>query len=151
MTTALPLKNKYCALAVLQNESDVEQFLVTPLLADLGYGPDYLATKKSIAVEAMDKGRKRRTYAPDYLAYGTKRKAKPLLVIDAKHPNEDAESGVEDAQLYAGIIRRQMREPKPDQYCIGVTVHARATTAAAAAPHAPRRTRRLHGSDADAW
>ena len=70
MTTALPLKNKYCALAVLQNESDVEQFLVTPLLADLGYGPDYLATKKSIAVEAMDKGRKRRTYAPDYLATG---------------------------------------------------------------------------------
>jgi hypothetical protein len=71
VTTALPLKNKYCALAVLQNESDAEQFLVTPLLADLGYGPNYLATKKSIAVEAMDKRRKRRTYAPDYLATGS--------------------------------------------------------------------------------
>ena len=40
--------NKFCKLANLRNESDVEQFLVVPLLADLGYGPDYLETKTTI-------------------------------------------------------------------------------------------------------
>jgi type I restriction enzyme M protein len=115
--------NKYCSLASLRNESDVEQFLVLPLLADLGYGHEYLKTKATIATAKVGKGAKRRSYAPDYLAYRTRRKDKPVLVIDAKHPDEPAESGVEDAQMYASVIRRQMTEPKPVQYCIGVNGH----------------------------
>jgi len=41
------------------------------------------------------------------------------LVIDAKNPNEKAEEGVEDSQLYASILRRKLAEPKPQQLCIG--------------------------------
>ena len=37
--------NKYCALASLKNESDVEQFFILPWLVDLGYTSDYLETK----------------------------------------------------------------------------------------------------------
>lgn len=112
--------NKYCALDSLRNESDVEQFFVLPLLVDLGYSSDYLETKTSIRKEMVGKGRKRKQYFPDYLAYTTKGRAKPVLIIDAKHPDEPSEDGVEDSQLYASVIRRHMTPPKPDQYCIGV-------------------------------
>ena len=118
------INNKFCNIRNLRNESDVEQFLVLPLLAHLGYGPDYLATKASIDAISIGKGRKKkRAYVPDYLAYTTRNRRKPVLVIDAKHPNDNAEQGVYDAQLYASEIRRQMADPKPDQYCIGVNGH----------------------------
>lgn len=116
-------KNKFCSLSSLRNESDVEQFLVTPLLADLGFGPDYLETKATIPDVSVGKGKKKKSYAPDYLAYTARNRVKPVLVIDAKHPNEKAEDGVSDAQLYASVIRRRMAEPKPEQYCVGVNGH----------------------------
>jgi len=117
------LHNKYCALSALRNESDVEQFFVLPLLAELGYGSDYLETKASISEVAVGKGKKKKSYFPDYLAYTVRSRIKPVLIIDAKHPNEEAEQGVKDAQLYASVIRRRMASPKPEQYCIGVNGH----------------------------
>lgn len=116
-------KNKYCSLANLQNESDVEQFFVLPILADLGYSADYLQTKATIPSTMIGKGKNKKTYVPDYLGYSTKAKKKPVLVIDAKHPDESAEAGVDDAQLYASVVRRRMEAPKPEQYCIGVNGH----------------------------
>lgn len=104
----------------MKNESDVEQFFVLPLLVDLGYSSDYLETKANIQKEMVGKGKKRKQYFPDYLAYTLKGKQKPVLIIDAKHPNEAAEDGVDDSQLYASVVRRHMTAPKPDQYCVGV-------------------------------
>ncbi len=115
--------NKYCALASLKNESDVEQFFILPWLVDLGYTSDYLETKTSVQKAMIGKGKKRKQYFPDYLAYPLKGKEKPVLIIDAKHPDEVAEDGIEDSQLYASVIRRHMTAPKPDQYCIGVNGH----------------------------
>lgn len=46
-----------------------------------------------------------------------------MLVIDAKHPNESADAGGHDAQLYASLIRRRMTGPKPEQYCLGINGH----------------------------
>jgi len=115
--------NKYCNLASIKNESDVEQFFVLPLLIDFGYSFDYLQTKANIQKEMIGKGKKRKQYFPDYLAYSLKGKEKPVLIIDAKHPDESADDGVEDSQLYASVIRRHMSPPKPDQYCIGVNGH----------------------------
>lgn len=116
----MSIANKYCALDTLKNESDVEQFFVLPLLADLGYGPDYLDTKATLQQIGIGKGKQKRLYYPDYLAYARRGKEKPVLVVDAKHPNESAEEGVQDAQLYTSVIRRRMTSPKPEQYCIGV-------------------------------
>jgi len=115
-----PKSNKFCKLKNLQNESDVEQFLVVPLLASLGYEADYLETKATVNEVSIGKGKKKKGYVPDYLAYTTRTKTKPVLIIDAKHPNESALDGVYDAQLYASSIRRQMKEPKPEQYCMGI-------------------------------
>ncbi len=115
--------NKFCSLRNLRNESVVEQFFVFPLLVDLGYSSDYIATKTTIPQRTIGKGRKRKSYAPDYEVFARKSKDKPVLVVDAKHPDESAEEGVQDAQLYASPIRRRMPPPKPEQYCIGVNGH----------------------------
>jgi len=118
-----PVTNKYCALAALHNESDVEQFFILPLLNDLGYSPDYVETKASIREVTVGKGKKKKSYIPDYLAYTARSKVKPVLIVDAKHPDETVEAGVNDAQLYASVIRRKMAAPKPDQYCVGANGH----------------------------
>ncbi len=115
--------NKYCSLSSLHNESDVEQFFILPLLADLGYGSDYVETKASIPEAIVGKGKKKKAYVPDYLAFTARSKIKPVLIVDAKHPNESADAGVSDAQLYASVIRRKMAAPKPDQYCLGINGH----------------------------
>lgn len=49
----------------------------------------------------------------------TKGQTKPVIVIDAKSPTEEVDEGVSDAQMYASILRRKLKEPKPDQFCIG--------------------------------
>jgi len=122
--SAATSQNKFCKLKNLRNESDVEQFFVLPLLADLGYGPDYVETKSTLAEVSIGKGKKKkRAYSPDYLAYTARSRVKPVLIIDAKHPKEDAEEGARDAQLYASVIRRRMAAPKPEQYCVGVNGH----------------------------
>ena len=111
--------NKFCKYSALRNESDVEQFLVQPLLEFLEYTPSYLRTKAVLSRASIGKGSSRKTYVPDYLGYTTRRLDKPVLVVDAKHPNEPAEQGVVDAQLYASVLRRNIKDPKPDQFCIG--------------------------------
>src|SRR5258708_3397651 len=120
LKTATLDHNKYCSRASLKNESDVEQFFVLPLLADLGFTSEYLETKASIPEASIGKGKNRRSYIPDYLAYTKKAKQKPVLILDAKHPHEAVEEGVHDALLYASVVRRKMAAPKPDQFCIGV-------------------------------
>jgi len=112
-------ENKFCKLANLRNESDVEQFFVLPLLKELGYGEDYIETKTTISEVRMGKGRSRKDYRPDYIGYSDKRHTKPILIVDAKSREGSAEDGVSDAQLYTSIIRRRLDDPKPIQYCIG--------------------------------
>lgn len=113
-------KNKFCAVKNLRNESDVEQFFILPLLNDLGYSEYYIETKATIKEVTMGKGKKKKNYKPDYICYVDKQHLKPVLIIDAKNPDELAEDGVNDAQLYASIIRRKLDEPKPVQYCFGI-------------------------------
>ena len=103
----------------LQNESDVEQYFIKPLLDELDYTQQYVETKKTIPITNIGKGRKQKSYTPDYILYLKTKKMKPVIVIDAKHTNEDANQGVVDSQLYASILRRRLSDPKPEQYCIG--------------------------------
>ncbi len=112
-------KNKFCKLENLRNESDVEQFLVYPMLNDLGYTADYIETKASIKQVNIGKEKRKRAYRPDYVCYSDKKHQHPVLIVDAKNPDEDPEDGVIDAQLYASVIRRSLSRPKPDQFCIG--------------------------------
>ena len=89
------------------------------MLKDLGYTENYIETKRSISEKRIGKGKRQRSYKPDYIIYLDKEHKKPVLIIDAKAPNKDAEEGLSDSQLYVSIIRRKIDSPKPDQYCIG--------------------------------
>ena len=119
MAPNLNLTNKFCSIKNLKTESDVEQFFLAPLLKELGYTDDYQKTKSHIVEEFIRKGKKGEGYKPDYICYSDKQKSKPVLVIDAKNPNEDPSKGVTESQLYATILRRDLQEPKPIQLCIG--------------------------------
>ena len=81
MGTGLPKSaNKFCKLSNLRNESDVEQFLLAPLLEYLGFGADYLETKSTIPEMSIGKGRKKKSYVPDYLAYTSAQGRNPSLL-----------------------------------------------------------------------
>ena len=112
--------NKFCSVSNLRNESDVEQFFVAPLLGELGFTADYLQTKRTVIARQIGKGKRRRSYIPDYVGYLTSTQSRPVLVVDAKGPDRDADEGVDDAQLYASVIRRGIASPKPEQYCVGI-------------------------------
>jgi type I restriction enzyme M protein len=103
----------------LRNESDVEQFFVVKFLHDLGFTDSMIETKTSIEDVTIGKGKKRKSYRPDYIAFLDKEHKKPVILLDAKHPNEEAEEGVTDSQLYTSVLRRKLESPKPDQFCIG--------------------------------
>lgn len=111
--------NKFCKLRNIRNESDVEQSIIRPLLEELGYTADYIETKATIQQKNIGKKSKRREYRPDFICYADKQHRRPVLIIDAKHPEAGAEEGLTDAQLYASVLRRVLTTPKPDQYCVG--------------------------------
>ena len=111
--------NKFCKISSLNNESDVEQFFIIKLLEDLGFTSDYIKTKSTIPELKIKKGKNQTFYRPDYILYKDKKQEKPIIVIDAKSPNEHADEGVIDAQLYTSVLRRKLPEPKPEQLCIG--------------------------------
>jgi len=113
------MSNKYCKIRNLRNESDVEQSLIRPLLEDLDYTEDYVETKATIKEDNIGKKKRKRPYRPDFICYLDKAHTKPVLVVDAKNPSEDAEDGVADAQLYSAVIRKNLSKPKPEQYGIG--------------------------------
>jgi type I restriction enzyme M protein len=111
--------NKFCNIKNLKNESDVEQNFLINVLDDLGFTEDYRETKGSIKSEKIGKGKNRREYTPDYVCYLDTLHKKPVLIIDAKHPDVSPLEGATDSQMYASIIRRGLLKPKPDQFCIG--------------------------------
>ncbi len=113
------MENKFCKKEVLKNESDVEQFFLIRLLQDLGYSDKNIITKGKLKDYKVGKGKKKKSYIPDYAVCLDAKGNKPVLVIDAKHPEQNCLDGVEDAQLYTSILRRGLKKPKPEQYCIG--------------------------------
>jgi len=112
--------NKFCNYSELHNESDVEQFFVIKLINELGFSQKLIKTKATINQKKVGKGKKRKSYSPDYILFLDTSHKKPVIIIDAKAPTEDVTEGVDDAQLYASIIRRQIKKPKPEQFCIGI-------------------------------
>lgn len=93
-------------LSALKNESDVEQKLIYPLLVaeePFGFGIAHseILTKKNIRRLTIGKGKDRKSYFPDYLVQIS---GIPLVVIEAKEPNEDLEEAFREARLYAAEV-----------------------------------------------
>jgi hypothetical protein len=86
----------------LNNESDVEQKIVMPLLTGdvyLEIPQDKIFTKEYLAPSLLDKTAGRTVgYYPDYTVW---MRGFPLLIVEVKAPDVPAETGYREASLYA--------------------------------------------------
>lgn len=91
------------AVAVIQNEGDVELKLLMPLLTrpnpiGLGLPLSYIQSKSNIRRFQIGKGNDQKLYFPDFLIVVA---GIPLAVLEAKGPGEDVFEALRQARLYA--------------------------------------------------
>jgi len=108
------VKNKYCEIKDLTNESSVEQFFVIRLLKDLGYPDKSIMPKKSLSKLTIGRGSKKENYKPDYALKIEKR---IRILIDAKSTNEKIEDYFYQISNYA-LSLNQKDQKQPVKYCI---------------------------------
>ena len=110
-------KNTFCSIADLHNESAVETFFLDRLLKYLGYPDSRIRTKDSIEALPIPKGSTTELYRPDYVLLDSKNQ--PVIIIDAKNPNEDLGKWVYQPLGYAGVVnRRYPHSENPVHYAI---------------------------------
>lgn len=90
-------------------ESDVELKVIYPLLTKpnpegLNYLEYHIQTKHSIKKLIIDKGSSSKLYYPDFAIIV---EGLPLIIIEAKKPNEDLNEAYRQACLYANEINRE--------------------------------------------
>ena len=95
-------------ISELRTESDVEQKLVYPFLCHpsyLGLPTEWVRSKDYMEPTALDKGAgKRSGYVPDYSIW---KSGFPLVIVEAKSPEERIELGLREARLYATEINKR--------------------------------------------
>lgn len=107
-----PTKNIFCKRSNLTNEASVENWLVDPLLKHLGFAPDDILVKTSIRELKVGRGSKSSLYKPNYII---RVNSFPILVIDAKAPNEDIDDWVEQCGSYC-LETNKMYEHNPVEF-----------------------------------
>ncbi len=90
-------------------ESDVELKIIYPLLTSsapegLNYFEYHIQTKQSIKKLTIDKGSSSKLYYPDFAIVV---EGLPLIIVEAKKPNEDLNEAYRQACLYANEINRE--------------------------------------------
>jgi GTPase SAR1 family protein len=95
-------------LPELKTESDVEQKLLYPFLCHpsyIGIPSEWVRTKSYMEPTQIDKGAgKRAGYIPDY---SIQKSGFPLLIIEAKSPDETIQKALREAQMYASEINKR--------------------------------------------
>lgn len=96
----------FCEYTSLINESDVEQKLIYPFLTaafpvGLSLDDSQILTKSLLRQRVIGKGQSQKYYFPDYLIT---MRGIPVIVIEAKNPNEDLAIAYSEARLYAEEI-----------------------------------------------
>jgi hypothetical protein len=93
---------------ILENESDVEQKVVMPLLAGKAYldiAQDHIFTKQYLAPTVLDKlGERTSGYFPDYSIW---MHGFPVLIVEVKAPEVASEVGYREASLYARHLNQK--------------------------------------------
>lgn len=93
----------FCEYSALITESDVEQKLIYPFLTEkepmgLGLDPSQILTKSLLRGRSIGKGQSQKYYYPDYLI---NMRGIPVVVIEAKKPEESLDIAYAEARLYA--------------------------------------------------
>lgn len=99
-------ENSWATTVELATESDVEQKFIARFLVEsppfgLGYSANDFLTKIDIRKLAIDKGKGKKLYFPDYAVICD---GLPLVIIEAKTPGEDLDEALREARLYASEI-----------------------------------------------
>lgn len=116
------MQNLFCARGDLRNESSVEIFFVDRLLKNLGYPDSRIRTKESIEKLPIPRGHTTENYAPDYVLLDSRNLS--IIVIDAKHPDEDLDKWIYQPMGYAATLnRRYPSGENPVQYAILTNGH----------------------------
>lgn len=111
-------------------EGDVETQVIIPLLTNkkpygLGFNLQNIRSKANLRNFIIEKGRKAKSYIPDFIVSID---GIPLIIIEAKRPNEDIEEAFREASLYAGEINKKFDSKiNPCQYilaCDGTRIYA---------------------------
>ncbi len=100
------MKNDICNENDLGNESSVEHFFVSRLLAALGYSDSQISSKESIESIKVSQGRRKVQYKPDYIVTVRRR---PRIVIDAKATSEDITDWVGQCGSYCLEINKRFK------------------------------------------
>lgn len=93
----------FCEYNSLITESDVEQKFIYPFLTarepmGLGLDSTQILTKTLLRGRPIGKGQSQKYYFPDYLI---NMRGIPIVVIEAKKPEEDLEKAYAETRLYA--------------------------------------------------
>jgi type I restriction enzyme M protein len=111
------IKNAFCSLDDLRNEAAVETFFINRLLVYLGYPDSRIRTKDSIETLPVPRGSTVENYRPDYVLLDSRNQ--PIIVIDAKHPNDDLNKWVYQVVGYAATVNRRFpANENPVRYAI---------------------------------
>lgn len=97
--------------AVVDNESDVEQKIIYPLLTELypsglGIDKNYIKTKANVKRLDIGKGSDKKLYFPDYAIAVD---GYPIAIIEAKAPGVSLEEAFREARLYATEINSSIQ------------------------------------------
>ncbi len=108
------MENLYCNISDLNTESDVEQKFIYKFLTytnptGLDFNDSDIHTKETIKAYPINKGISSKNYVPDYLIVMD---GIPIMVVEAKAPNENLEDGFAEARLYANEINAQFPHKK---------------------------------------
>ncbi len=110
------MKNMFCKLSDLRNEASVEALFVDRLLNVLKYPDNRVRRKESIEEIVIGKGRQKEKYKPDYVLLDSS--ARPIVVIDAKHPNENPEAYHYQVSSYALYLNQKFLDENPVIYTV---------------------------------
>ncbi|MDO1580976.1 type I restriction enzyme HsdR N-terminal domain-containing protein [Rhizobium oryzicola] len=89
------------------NEADVETRIVLPLLQELGYDRDCIASKVPVTFQEGREKRPGRKPEADFVVYAERpfSRATSLIVVEAKRPNEPLGDGKDQGESYAQNLR----------------------------------------------
>ena len=108
------MKNLFCDIRDLANESDVEQSFARRLIEYLGYPDRAIRTKASL--ERLSVGRlKGDLHRPDFALKVT---GHIRWILEAKEPSEDLANHVEQARGYSYAINRAYSQANPVSYFV---------------------------------
>ena len=108
------MRNLFVERSTLASEADVEPLVVDRLIAKLRYPDDAVKRKTALHKVAVARGSKKEMFRPDYVLLD--RSSRPVVVLDAKSPDEQPEKYHYQVAGYALGLNQQYENENPVRY-----------------------------------